>query len=288
MAHKMAILSNTAGRKLAQSICEHLSIEPAAQSVGRFSDGEINAQLIDNVRGSSVFIVGPTNPPAENLLEMSLLASAAVGSSAKQVILVPTYLGYNRQDRKDRPRVPVSAKFAIDILKLSGAHRALLLDVHSEPTVAHFQPMVADHLFGSAVGVPYLSKILDPQTVVASPDAGGVARARKYKQYLGLALISSFSRKIALNRAKSRGIRFKLLGRSRARTYSSLTTSSIQAEPSLKMQKRRRVQEQNAYSRLQLTAYSQKGLGRSRRICSRKSSLRIRCVTNPARSIIRM
>lgn len=190
----MCILSNSAGETLVRDICERLSIEPTKRSVSRFRDGEVGVQILDNVRGSTVFVVGPTNPPLENGFEMILLAKTALMSSAKQVILVPTYLGYARQDRKDKPRVPVSAKVFIDMLKLSGAHRALLLDVHAEQIVPHFEPMVTDHLYGSYVGVPYLKGILNGQTVVASPDSGGVARASKYTEHLGLTDIVIFSK----------------------------------------------------------------------------------------------
>lgn len=198
MSNRMCILSNGVGEPLVRDICDHLSIEPIQRSVTRFRDGEVNVQILENVRGSNVFVVGPTHPSLENAFEVVLLARTALMSSAKQVILVLPYLGYARQDRKDKPRVPVTAKIFIDMLKLSGAHRALLLDVHSEQTVSHFEPMVTDHLYGSYVGVPHLRKILNGHTVVASPDAGGVARARKYAQHLGLRDLAIFSKNRAV------------------------------------------------------------------------------------------
>lgn len=185
MSSSIAIFSGTQGQSLTREICKLLSVSPGEAHVGRFRDGEVNIELLTNVRGNDVYIVNPTNPPAENILEMVLLARAARGSSARRVTLVPTYLGYNRQERKDRPRVPISAKVIIDLLKLSGADRVLLTDLHAEATAAHFEPMVFDHLYASYVGVPYLKQVVKSPFVVASPDAGGVPRARKYSQHLG-------------------------------------------------------------------------------------------------------
>jgi ribose-phosphate pyrophosphokinase len=190
----ISVFAGSAGKPLADDVCKRLSIKPARAEVGRFRDGEIKIQILDNVRGRDVFIINPTNPPAENMFEVLLLARAARGSSADRVTLVLPYLGYNRQDRKDKPRVPISAKVAIDMLKLSDADRVLLVDLHSEATAGYFEPMVVDHLYGSATGIPYLKTLLDKPFVVASPDAGGVARARKYAQHLGNVDLVIFSK----------------------------------------------------------------------------------------------
>lgn len=190
----ISVFAGTTGKALTDEICKRLSVRPAQAEVGRFRDGEIKIQILDNVRGKDVFIINPTHPPAENILEVVLLANTARDSSAQRVTLVIPYLGYNRQDRKDRPRVPISAKTIIDILKLSGANRALLVDLHSEATAGFFQPIVVDHLYGSATGIPYLKELLNQPFVVASPDAGGVARARKYAQHLGSSDLVIFSK----------------------------------------------------------------------------------------------
>jgi ribose-phosphate pyrophosphokinase len=152
----------------------------------RFHDGEIRVQLLEDVRDADVFIVNATNPPAENLLEMLFLTDAIRRSSAKRITAVLTYLGYNRQDRKDKPRVPISARVVIDMLSNSGANRALLLDLHSEPTMGFFASnVVVDHLKASIASVPYLREILPEPFVVASPDKGGGPRTEAYAKLLG-------------------------------------------------------------------------------------------------------
>lgn len=185
---RLLILSGNESKHLAQSVCRLMNNKVlTSANVARFSDGEVSVQIKDNVRGADVFIINSITPPAENILETIFLGNAARFSSADRVTLVIPYLGYNRQERKDRPRVPISAKIIIDMLKLSRADRALLIDLHSEATAAHFEPMVTDHLYGSYSVVDYLKDLLPKPFVVAAPDAGAVVRARKYAQYLGLA-----------------------------------------------------------------------------------------------------
>ena len=192
---EIMVFAGTAGQALKSEICSLLRIDEAPCLLQRFGDGEIELQLKKNVRGTDVFIINPTSPSADNMLEMVLLAKAARGASARRVTIIPTYLGYNRQERKDRSRVAISAKVFIDMLKVSGADRALLFDLHSEATAAHFEPMVTDHLYGSYVGVPHMKKLLTKKFVVASPDAGGTARARKYAEYLGSEDLVIFDKK---------------------------------------------------------------------------------------------
>jgi len=189
MIRRIKILATTAGKPLAARICERLSIHPVDAFVERYNDGEVRVGLKSgdggNVRGADVFVICPTHAPAENLLEAIFLAKTACGSSAGRVTLVISYLGYNRQDRKEAPRTTVSAKTVIDMLKLSGADRALLLDVHSEATLSHFESMVFDHLYASYVAVDVLKPMLVNPFVVAAPDKGAVGRASKFSQYLG-------------------------------------------------------------------------------------------------------
>lgn len=191
---KLHVMGGTSNPDLTQAICKHLSIEQTDVTVGRFNDGEVKVQLNENVRGGDVFIVNATNPPAENIIELMLLGSTARYSSAERVTLVIPYLGYNRQDRKDRPRVPVSAKVAIQMLELSQAHRALLVDLHSEPTAAHFN-MVTDHIYASYNVIDYLAGLLGKNFVVAGPDATAGVRARKYASHLGQADVVIFDKK---------------------------------------------------------------------------------------------
>ncbi len=181
----LKIFAGTAGKVFAEDVCKRIGVEMGDALVTRFKDGEVRVQIMENVRDADVFILNQTNPPAENLLEMSLLAEAAHDSSAGRITLVPTYLGYNRQDRKDRPRVPLSARTIMRFLARSGANRALLFDIHSEPTAGFLYPMVVDHLYASKISVPYLQKILTEPYVVAAPDKGGTTRAEAYARRLG-------------------------------------------------------------------------------------------------------
>ena len=187
--NRIKIVAGTAGAALAQKICTNLSIQPVDAIVGRYNDNEVRVGFKPgeegNVRGADVFVVNSIHPPAENLLETIFLAKTARGSSADRVTLVISYLGYNRQDRKEAPRTTVSAKTVIDMLRLSGADRALLVDVHSEATLSAFEPMVVDHLYASYVAVKRLKDLLDRPFVMAAPDKGAIGRASKFGKYLG-------------------------------------------------------------------------------------------------------
>ncbi|MEO8065880.1 MAG: ribose-phosphate diphosphokinase [Candidatus Doudnabacteria bacterium] len=182
------IFAGLAGMKLARQVCEQLSIPPGEALVGRFPDGEAQIQLKENVRGADVFIINPLCSPAENLLDMLFLTDASQGSSAGRITLVIPYLGWNRQDRKDKPRMATSAEVVISILANSGCDRVLLMDVHSEPTISIFRThdIITDHLYGSHITLEYLRSILRPNSVIATPDAGGSRRARAYARRLGL------------------------------------------------------------------------------------------------------
>ncbi|HKD28778.1 MAG TPA: ribose-phosphate diphosphokinase [Xanthobacteraceae bacterium] len=181
----LKIFAGGAGKSFAEAVCEKLGIVLGQALVSRFNDGEVRVQILENVRDCDVFILNQTNPPAENILEMALLSEAAHDSSAGRITLVPTYLGYNRQDRKDRPRVPISSRTVMRFLAHSGADRALFFDLHSEPTAGFMSDLVIDHLYVSKITVPYLQKILTENYVVASPDKGGTARAEAYARRLG-------------------------------------------------------------------------------------------------------
>jgi len=183
----IVIFSGRAGENLTKEVCLYLKLEPGKAKIQSFNDGEVDVQLLESVRGKDVFIINPTNPPAENILETVFLAETARGSSAKSVTLVCPYLGYNRQDRKDKPRVPISARIITRFLSKSGADRVVLFDLHSEPTMGFFDShIVVDHLYASAISIPYIKKRLGDDFIVASPDKGGGPRADGYAKRLGL------------------------------------------------------------------------------------------------------
>lgn len=181
----LKIFAGSAGKSFAEAVCKRLGLVLGQALVSRFKDGEVRVQILENVRDADVFILNQTNPPAENILELALLSEAAHDSSAGRITLVPTYLGYNRQDRKDRPRVPIASRTVMRFLAHSGANRALFFDLHSEPTAGFMSPLVVDHLYASKIAVPYLQKAVGKNYVVASPDKGGTARAEAYARRLG-------------------------------------------------------------------------------------------------------
>jgi ribose-phosphate pyrophosphokinase len=169
---------------LGEAIARHLGVPLGHAHLSRFSDGEIWFQIQDNVRGADVYVVQPTGPPAnENLMELLIMLDAFKRSSASRITAVIPYYGYARQDRKDRPRVPISAKLVADLLSTAGTNRVLTMDLHSAQIQGFFDTPV-DHLFAAPVIIDYVLKLKLPKLTVVSPDAGGVERARAYAKRL--------------------------------------------------------------------------------------------------------
>ncbi|HVF92313.1 MAG TPA: ribose-phosphate pyrophosphokinase [Blastocatellia bacterium] len=180
----MKVFSGNANRPLAEEICQHLGIEIGQANTSRFSDGEFNFQILENVRGEDCFLVQPTCPSVdENLMELLIMLDAFRRSSAKRVTAVIPYYGYARKDRKDRPRVPISAKLVANLITQAGADRVLLLDLHAGQIQGFFD-IPADHLYAAPVLVGYIQKLELPKLTVVAPDAGGVERARAYGKRL--------------------------------------------------------------------------------------------------------
>jgi len=179
------ILSGTAHRELAQNIAEAAGCELCAVDISRFPDGEIFIKIIENVRGRDVFIIQPiAYPPNENLMELLIMIDAARRASAKSITAVLPYYGYARQDRKDQPRVPITAKLIANLLVAAGTTRLLTMDLHAQQIQGYFDIPV-DHLYAAPVMVKYLRSLqLDNLTVVA-PDTGGMKVAAAYADMLG-------------------------------------------------------------------------------------------------------
>jgi ribose-phosphate pyrophosphokinase len=178
------VFSGNANRPLAEEICYHLGIEIGKANVGRFSDGEFNFQILENVRGEDCFIVQPTCPPVDaNAMELLIMLDAFRRSSAKRVTAVIPYYGYARKDRKDRPRVPISSKLMANLITEAGADRVLLFDLHAGQIQGFFD-IPADHLFAAPVLVGHFQALELPNLTVVAPDAGGVERARAYAKRL--------------------------------------------------------------------------------------------------------
>lgn len=180
----LKIFSGNANRPLAEEIAGYLKVPLGEARLGRFSDGEISFQILENVRGADVFVVQSTCPPVDsNLMELLIMLDAFRRASAWRITAVIPYFGYARQDRKDKPRVPISAKLVADLLTTAGANRILAMDLHAGQIQGFFDIPV-DHLFAAPVLVDYFRKRAIPQLVVVSPDAGGVERARAYAKRL--------------------------------------------------------------------------------------------------------
>jgi ribose-phosphate pyrophosphokinase len=196
---RFKIFSGTANPILAEAICRHLNVPLGKALLGRFSDGEIYFQILENVRGADVFVVQPCSYPVDNhLLELLLMIDAFKRASAWRITAVLPYYCYARQDRKDKPRVPISAKLVADLLETAGASRALTLDLHA-PQIQGYFDIPVDHLFGSPVLVEYFRSLKLPNTTVVSPDAGGVERARAFAKKLGAPLAIVDKRRVDLD-----------------------------------------------------------------------------------------
>lgn len=184
------IFTGNAHRELAEEICGHLSCDLGKASTYRFSDGEFNFQIEENVRGADVFIVQPTCPPTDqNLMELLIMMDTFVRASAERVTAVIPYFGYARSDKKDRPRVPIAAKLVANLITKAGAQRILTIDLHASQIQGFFDIPV-DHLYAAPIVVDYFSNHPIENLIVVAPDTGGAERARAYAKRLnaGLAL----------------------------------------------------------------------------------------------------
>lgn len=169
---------------MSEEICECLGIEIGQANTDRFFDGEFNFQILENVRGEDCFLVQPTCPPVDqNLMELLIMMDAFRRSSAKRMTAVIPYYGYARKDRKDKPRVPISAKLVANLITTAGADRVLLLDLHAGQIQGFFD-IPADHLFAAPVLVKHFQELELPNLTVVAPDPGGVERARAYAKRL--------------------------------------------------------------------------------------------------------
>jgi len=185
MTHdRLQIFSGNANPELAREICHHLGTDLCRAMVRQFADGETYLQVNENVRGADVFVIQPTCTPVDhNLVELLLFLDALKRSSAERITAVLPYYGYARQDRKDKPRVPISAKLVAAVLETAGANRVLTLDLHAAQIQGFFDIPV-DHLFASPVMIEYYRALNIPDLTVVSPDAGGVERARAFAKRL--------------------------------------------------------------------------------------------------------
>jgi len=183
------LISGTANPAFSQKVAEFLGKELAHIEVNKFSDGEINVIIPESVRGEDVFVIQPTCAPAnDNLMELLIIVDALKRSSAGNINAVVPYFGYARQDKKAAPRVPITAKLVADMLETAGVQRVITIDLHASQIQGFFNIPV-DHLVGASLFVEYIKNKNLKNPIIASPDVGGVARARGYAEKLGFGLV---------------------------------------------------------------------------------------------------
>jgi ribose-phosphate pyrophosphokinase len=214
MGRELRVFTGSAHPALGEAIARFLGVPLGRAHLSRFSDGEVWFQIQDNVRGADVFVVQPTGPPVnENLMELLVMLDAFKRSSASRITAVLPYYGYARQDRKDKPRVPISAKLVADLLSAAGTDRVLTMDLHASQIQGFFNVPV-DHLFAAPVILDYVTRLKLPRLTVVSPDAGGVERARAYAKRLDAALAIVDKRREAPNVAEVHQVVGDVEGRS--------------------------------------------------------------------------
>jgi ribose-phosphate pyrophosphokinase len=180
----LKIFSGSANPELAREIAASLGLQLGQARLRRFPDTEVSFQIDENIRGTDVFVIQPTSAPVdEHLVELLIMIDAFRRSSAARITAVLPYYGYGRQDRKDKPRVPISAKLVANILSAAGTHRVLTMDLH-KPQIQAFFDIPVDHLFAAPVIIEYLSRVDNSRMTIVSPDAGGAERARAYAKRL--------------------------------------------------------------------------------------------------------
>lgn len=188
MVGALRVFGGSCNPGLVKRIAGHLNVPLGNTELVRFADSEICYQILENIRGADVFVVQPTAPPVnENLMELLIMIDAFKRSSANRITAVLPYYGYGRQDRKDKPRVPISAKLVADLLSKAGTSRVITMDLHAGQIQGFFDIPV-DHLFAAPVVLEYLDSLSLSNLVIVSPDAGGVERARAYAKRLDVSL----------------------------------------------------------------------------------------------------
>ena len=183
------LFSGTSNPQLAQDIADYLEMPLSGAKINRFSDGEISVQIAESVRGKDIFIIQPTCAPANaNLMELLIMTDALKRSSARSITAVVPYYGYARQDRKAAPRVPISAKLVADMMETAGITRVVTVDLHASQIQGFFDIPV-DNLYGAILFIDYIRAKNFANPVIASPDIGGVARARYFASRLGMDMV---------------------------------------------------------------------------------------------------
>ena len=203
---EMRLLTGTAHPELAKAIADYIGVPLGDATVSSFPDGETFVKINENVRGRDVFIIQPTCPPTNhNLMELLILVDAARRASAARITAVIPFFGYARQDRKDQPRVPITAKLVANLIAAAGVNRLLTMDLHAQQLQGFFDIPV-DHLYALPVLIKYLQQKNIPDLVVVSPDVGGVKMASAYSQVLGAGLAIVVKRRISATETEAQHV----------------------------------------------------------------------------------
>tara|TARA_B110000444_G_scaffold253044_1_gene283246 strand:- start:585 stop:1514 length:930 start_codon:yes stop_codon:yes gene_type:complete len=198
MESKVKIFSGRSTRKLAEQIASNFGVRLGNIIISEFSDGEFIPSFEETVRGAKVFIIQSTPPPSDNLMELLLMIDAAKRASASQIIAVMPYFGMARQDRKDKPRVPIGAKLVANMLTAAGATRIMTCDLHADQIQGFFEVPV-DHLYASSVFIEHIKSLGLTDLTIASPDLGGSKRAHAYSKYLGCEMVICYKHRKKAN-----------------------------------------------------------------------------------------
>jgi ribose-phosphate pyrophosphokinase len=202
----MKLFGGTSNTTLTQEVCDYLSIQPGKMAARTFSDGETQIEIHENIRGRDVFVLQSTCTPVnDNLMQLLIMMDALRRASADRVTAVIPYYGYGRQDRKVKPRVPISAKLVADLITVAGASRVISIDLHAGQIQGYFNIPV-DNLYAAPVLMKYIRAHFQDNLVIVSPDAGGVERARAYAKRLGASLAIIDKRRDAPNVAEAMNI----------------------------------------------------------------------------------
>jgi ribose-phosphate pyrophosphokinase len=200
------VFSGNANPELSAEVCAHLGLQLGSSHLTRFSDGESYFQILENVRGVDVFVIQPTCSPVNtNLMELLIMIDAFRRASAGRITAVIPYYGYARQDRKDKPRVPITARLTADLIARAGADRVLAMDLHANQIVGFFRIPV-DHLYASPVLLKWVGDQMYPNLTIVSPDAGGVERARAFAVRLDAQLAIVDKRRVGPNVAETMNV----------------------------------------------------------------------------------
>ena len=213
LENELGLFSGRANPELANKIAEYIGVPLGKMELSSFSDKEMYVRINENIRGKDVFLIQPTSPPAnENLMELLIMIDAFQRASARRITAVISYYGYGRQDRKDEPRVPITAKLVANLVTTAGADRVLTIDLHAAQIQGFFDIKV-DHLFAAPVFVDYLISKNLKNLVILSPDMGGIRRARAYANRLGASLAVIDKRRTGANKAEVLNVVGKVKGK---------------------------------------------------------------------------